>query len=341
MFAVLRNPGFILDALYLHLVRKRAAYSAAAVCLVILAALSYLLVPATSFPKGAMLIVPEDATFRDTANLLEEQGIIGSGVAFRALARITLSDRSVRSGKYLFTEPQGMLLVLWRLSRGDSGIPSIRVTFPEGVTVREMADILSDRIPALDTDAFVAAASPYEGYLFPDTYEFYADSSPAEIVARMRDRYAEVWVEVLKESREGGQDGLVLVSEPQDSIVIMASILEKETKPGHDRHLVSGILWNRIEEGMGLQVDAVFGYIKGIDTYHPSGEDLEIDSPYNTYKYRDLPPGAIGNPGKDALLSAMRPAPSSFFYYLTGDDGKMYYALTFDEHKENKEKYLR
>ncbi len=121
----------------------------------------------------------------------------------------------------------------------------------------------------------------------------------------------------------------------------MASLLEKETKADEDRRIVSGILWHRIDIGMALQVDAVFGYIKGIDTYHPTAADLEIKSPYNTYLNRDLPPGPIGNPGKDALLAALMPEPSSYLYYLTDESGALHYAATFDEHKANKAKYLK
>ncbi len=91
---------------------------------------------------------------------------------------------------------------------------------------------------------------------------------------------------------------------------------------------------------MPLQVDAVFGYIFGKPTFHPTFEDLEIDSPYNTYKYRGLPPGPIGNPGLNAIKAALDPEPSPYLYYLTGKDGTMHYARTFEQHIDNR-KYLR
>lgn len=320
-----------LEALYVHLVRLRTQYLVGlGVVLAIL--LLVLFVPAINFPKGTIVTVPENASFRDTAVMLAEQDIIGNAFLFRMLARVTSADRDVRSGKYLFEHPTGMAVVLWRLANGDSGIPAIRVTFPEGITAREMADILETSLPAFNREAFLEAAIPYEGYLFPDTYNFYADVTPTEIVARMRARFDEVIVPLISNEP---------TSEPLERLVIMASILEKETKVGADRNIVSGILWSRIDEGMALQVDAVFGYIKGIDTYHPSGEDLDIDSPYNTYRNRDLPPGAIGNPGEDAIVAAMTPTPSDYVYYLFGNDGEMHYAESFEEHKRNKELYLR
>ena len=129
--------------------------------------------------------------------------------------------------------------------------------------------------------------------------------------------------------------------EGKERVVTMASILEKETKVGEDRAVVSGILWKRVSIGMALQVDAVFGYIHNTDTYHPSLDDLEVDSPYNTYRNPDLPPGPIGNPGIDALRAALSPVSSKYLYYLSGKDGTVHYAETFEGHKKNRELYLR
>lgn len=105
--------------------------------------------------------------------------------------------------------------------------------------------------------------------------------------------------------------------------------------------MVSGILWNRIERRMPLQVDAVFGYIFERATYSPSFADLKVDSPYNTYTHAGLPPGPICNPGLDALLAAARPAKTNYLYYLTGKDGLMHYAMTYAEHQANQRKYLK
>ena len=180
----------------------------------------------------------------------------------------------------------------------------------------------------------------YEGYLFPDTYEFSPDVSAADVVTRMRLRFKEIWTEIEQDMANASPDQL-RAEDSLPRIVTMASLLEKETKPGPDRALVSGILWHRVDIGMALQVDAVFGYIKSVDTYHPSGKDLDIDSPYNTYRHKDLPPGPIGNPGKDALRAALMPKESSYLYYLSDRDGAVHYAKTFEEHKANKEAYLK
>ena len=105
--------------------------------------------------------------------------------------------------------------------------------------------------------------------------------------------------------------------------------------------MVAGILWHRIALGMPLQVDAVFGYIFDKQTFSPSLADLKVDSPYNTYTHRGLPPGPISNPGLESLLAAATPTKTSYLYYLTGSDGAMHYAKTLAQHKANRVKYLQ
>ena len=116
--------------------------------------------------------------------------------------------------------------------------------------------------------------------------------------------------------------------------------MEKEARTDTDRHIVAGILWNRIKLGMPLQVDAVFGYIFNRSTYSPSPVDLKVDSPYNTYTHRGLPPTPICNTGLAALEASANPAKTSYLYYLTGHDGLMHYATTYAGHQANLKKYL-
>lgn len=125
-----------------------------------------------------------------------------------------------------------------------------------------------------------------------------------------------------------------------EDIIVMASILEGEAKTREDMEIVSGILWKRIEIGMPLQVDTSFVYILGKATEDLTLSDLEVKSPYNTYLYKGLPPGPISNPGLDSIRAAVNPTTTPYLYFLTGNDGKMYYARTFDEHVKNKQKYL-
>ncbi len=322
---------YLLHLVSHHVYRRARAYGSGIAILGVVVAF-LLLLPPFEFPRGVEIEVRDDASFDETATMLKEAGVIRSALVFKVVARIGQADRALQAGRYLFSEPVGVTTVLFRLVHGISGIPSARVTFPEGYTAREMAETLTESIPGFDGRAFLAEATQEEGYLFPDTYLFPYDVTPTEVVARMRATF--------DTRSEELSDVLPLSSRSLDQIVIMASILEKEAKTEEEMRTVAGILWNRVELNRGLQVDAVFGYIKGIDTYHPSGEDLDIDSPYNTYKYPGLPPGPIGNPGLTALRAALSPVDTSYLYYLTGRDGKMYYATTFEEHKKNRELYL-
>jgi len=160
-----------------------------------------------------------------------------------------------------------------------------------------------------------------EGYLFPDTYLFLPFAETEQIIGTMTDNFK-------KKAGDVGKD-----------IVIMASLIEKEVPDIGDRKIVSGILWKRLKLGMALQVDAVFPYITGKQKV--LSDDLKIDSPYNTYLHKGLPPGPISNPGLDAVEAAKNPQETSYLYYLSGKDGKTHFAKTFAEHLKNKEKYLR
>src|SRR3989338_8316927 len=121
----------------------------------------------------------------------------------------------------------------------------------------------------------------------------------------------------------------------------MASLLEEEVKSTEDRKLVAGILWKRLSLNMGLNVDAALTYVLGKTSHELTQEDLKYDSPYNTYRYRGLPPGPISNSGLDAILAALRPTSSQYLYYLTDKDGSVHYAKNLEEHKINKFRYLK
>ena len=136
------------------------------------------------------------------------------------------------------------------------------------------------------------------------------------------------------------QDAIKKSGRTQDEILTMASILEKEASKIKDRQQIAGVLWHRIDVGMPLQVDAVFPYIIGKNTFELTREDLAVDSPYNTYKYKGLPPGPIGNPGLDSILAAATPIKSKYVFFLSDKQGNFHYAVTYAQHLVNKAKYL-
>lgn len=313
--------------LRIHGARRSRVYATlGAVVGIVLIAASYLfLVAPSNFPKGYVLVIGEDQSVGMLAETLERDHLIRSALLFKAAARIMRADTRVKAGTYRFDEPLGLTSVLYRFESGISGIPTHRITFPEGITVREMTERIHEVLPSFDTDTFYQEARPFEGYLFPDTYAIPEDATPTQVVELLRKTYT------LKTSAYA----------PTPDDIVLASLLEKEARGADDRRIVAGILKKRLELGMALQVDAVFGYIRGTATYHPSGKDLELDSPYNTYKYPGLPPGPIGNPGLETIDAAQHPRETPYLYYLSDGEGVMHYARTFEEHKANKEKYLK
>jgi len=216
---------------------------------------------------------------------------------------------------------------------GKTGVAPVRITLPEGDSGRQLAMIVDHQFPFISETAMLEKAKGYEGYLFPDTYFFPINTTNDAILAKLRSTFDEKIASI--------KSHLTASPHSLHDIVIMASLLERETKTPADRRIVAGILWRRIAIGMPLQVDAVFGYIYGKDTYAPTLDDLKTPSPYNTYLHGGLPPTPIDNPGLDALIAAADATTSPYLYYLTGSDGKMHYAKTFAEHQANREAYLK
>ena len=251
---------------------------------------------------------------------LKEGGFVRNKYAFALYARALGKSKKIKYGKYLFNEPVSVFSLISRLAKGEFGFKPIKVTITEGMTAKKISELFGD-FENFDKEEFLEKTKNLEGYLFPDTYLFLPFAETEQIIGTMTDNFKKKAGDVGKE------------------IVIMASLIEKEVPNSSDRKIVSGILWKRLKLGMALQVDAVFPYITGKQKVLL--EDLKIDSPYNTYLNKGLPPGPISNPGLDAIDAARNPKESPYLYYLSGNDGKTRFAKTFSEHLRNKEKYLK
>lgn len=285
-----------------------------------------------AFPAGQLITIEEGSTIQEAANLLEEKDIISSSFFLSILAEY-FSDPGVQSGSYSFEKKLSVFKVWHRVTNGITGAPTIRITIPEGTTTREMAEIFSNKIPDFDPVLFRELAGPKEGYLFPETYIVAPGITEESLIALMEDIFAEKIAEIEEE--------IDVFGESLHDIVTMASLLEREARRYETKRTVAGILWKRIEIGMPLQVDAVFGYIYDTDTFSPTFDQLTAtDSPYNTYQNRGLPPGPIASPGLESLRAAVNPIETPYLYYLTGVDGFMHYGRTFDEHIANR-RFLR
>lgn len=288
--------------------------------------------PPSDFPSGSIVLIAQGTSASFVAKELANAHVIASPMLLEFIVRVTGKSDSIQSGAYRFQTPQNLFRVAYRIIVGEFGLPLSRVTFVEGVTVREAAALVSETFPSIAAADFLKAGKSYEGYLFPDTYFFPLTADIESIQSAMRENFNAKIERVSGDIRMSGHS--------LSDVVTMASLVEREARTVVDKRIIAGILWNRLEQNMPLQVDAVFGYIYGRDTYSPSLADLKVDSPYNTYTHTGLPPGPICNPGLESIEAVLQPTKTDYFYYLTGKNGVMYYATTYAEHQINRRKYL-
>jgi len=286
----------------------------------------------SNFPVGAIIRVEKGMTLNQVADILEERNVVKSSVAFSNLVKIFMDDRSVIAGDYFFEEKCSLVKILHRITLGIYGISPTKIMFVEGLTIYDMANLLNKKFPEFNEEEFIKIAQEEEGFLFPDTYYFLPTVTPRAVISTMKSNFYNKIGEISEQINDFGRD--------LKEIVVMASILEKEARTLQSKRMIAGILWKRIEIGMPLQVDAVFPYIIGKNTYQLSLEDLKVDSPYNTYTNKGLPIGPIANPSLWSLLATVTPIDSDYLFYLSDDNGNMHYAINFEQHKNNKRLYL-
>ncbi|MFA5841666.1 MAG: endolytic transglycosylase MltG [Candidatus Paceibacterota bacterium] len=286
----------------------------------------------SDFPAGKTININKGSSVSQISRMLKKENIIRSTFTLDAILLASGKQTKVNAGSYFFPEPAGVFSVARSLSDGKSGLASAKITVTEGMASFDIPELFGKEFHNFDRNEFLKLAEPKEGYLFPDTYFFYTDVSAEEVVRVMNGTF--------NQKIKGLEDGIKNSGKSLHDIVIMASIVELEARKPEDRELVSGILWKRLSINMALQVDAPFAYISDKSTYDLTADDLKQNSPYNTYNRTGLPPGAIGNPGTDAIMATIYAKPSPYLYYLSDRAGNIYYAKNFEEHKRNKAKYL-
>lgn len=292
------------------------------------------LVPPRAFPVGAVIEIPEGVSLRRAGTILRDAHVVRSSVLFEMYVILQRGERGINAGEYFFETRESPWRVARRVTEGAYGFEQVALTIPEGLTRAEVGALVAKKgaFPFFDEGAFFAVTEGEEGLLFPDTYFVPQNIQAAQLRDIMRATF-----DTKIASRA---DAIAASGHTEREIVTMASIIEAEARTSEDRRIVSGILWKRITIGMPLQVDAAFLAVNGKQTPELTLEDLKIDSPYNTYTNRGLPPGPIVSPGLDAIDAALDPTESPYLYYLSDSDGAMHYAKTFEEHKENKRRYL-
>lgn len=287
----------------------------------------------STFPVGGIFSVTSGDSLRSISTSLKDEHYVRSSSLFVTFVTLFGGEHRLAQGDYYFAEKEGVIRIAWKLSHGIHGLDPVKVTFPEGRNVREMGAILSDKIPGFPSDAFIASAEQYEGYLFPSTYFLYPRTDAESVIARLRATWKSQTADVFTTKNLKGRS--------QKDVVIMASIIEREARGDTDRATIASILWNRIDRGMALQVDASVTFARGIPEGQLQKSDLGFDSPYNTYIYRGLPPGPISNPGIESLQAAMNPTKTEYLYYIHDARGTIHYAKTYAEHQKNINRYLK
>lgn len=303
-------------------------------------------IPPGDFPTGTIVTVKQGTTLSEVADQLALSGVIKSAVIYKGYIRLLHDGHGVQAGDYLFDAPQSALRVAYRTAYGIGGLPKIKVTIPEGSDSKDIAGILGKNISGFASTTFLSLAKADEGYLFPDTYFFYKNTTPRQAVDEMRADFDPritginssigAFVASLSVNSSGSSNGKY----SRADIVKMASIVEKEATSSVDRRIIAGILWKRLADNYPLQVDPPFFYILNKDSSQLTSADLAIDSPYNLYKNKGLPPTPIDNPGLDAILDTVNPTDSSYWYYLSDKKGGIHYSATYDGQLANKAKYV-
>lgn len=261
------------------------------------------------------------------ADRLEEQGLIRSSSLFLLYAKLLGVEDQLQPGRHRLQKGMTFKEVVHGLTNTQA---QISVTIPEGFSIIEIGERLTE-MGLTDAGEFKTEALGLEGYLFPDTY-FVDDTTIArDLVNKMKANFLTKitpdFAEAVKKENRGVGD-----------IIKMASILEKEVKTPKDMAMVSGILWKRLDNEWPLQADATLLYGRNVTSI--SQKDLESDNPYNTRNKKGLPPTPIGNPGMNAIRAAIYPEKSPYWFYLSDEEGQVHYAVTNEEHNENRRKYL-
>lgn len=295
----------------------------------------FLIIPPDDFPLNTMYSIEERQTLTLIADEAKKRDIVKSTLVLKVLTVLFSKRGGVISGDYILNKKENVFEIAERFATGDYRLSSVKVTFPEGLSVYEMANILSQKeeLRNFDKEDFIRLAKGREGYLFPDTYFFLPNVKSTQIIETMETNFSKKISTIQKDIRG--------FEKTFEEILTMASILEKEVSKTEDRKIVAGILWKRIKNEMPLQVDAVFPYITQKKDRTITREDLKIDSPYNTYLNKGLPPGPISNPSLDAIISAVNPIETKYFFYISDKKGITRFAKTLKEHNDNIDKYLR
>ncbi len=300
--------------------------------------------PLTTAEKGREMLfsLPAGQGVKQTARVLEQEGLVSDALRFALLARIEKQDKSLKAGEYVLSAAMSPRQILAQLVKGR--VHLYRVTIPEGFTLVQIAGAVADAGLAPENKFLSTARDPQtakalgidadtlEGYLFPDTYFFPSGLDSTTIISAMVKQFRIAFTPKWRERAKA-------LGMSVHEVVTLASIIEKETGAAEERPLISSVFHNRLKKGMRLETDPTVIY--GIPDFDGDLKRKHLDTytPYNTYKIKGLPPGPIASPGKAAIEAALYPAQSKYFYFVSKKDGTHQFSTTHKEHQAAVRKY--
>lgn len=284
---------------------------------------------------NAKVVIPRGSSLRVAADSLERAGVIGSATGFRLYAMLRGRGRTIQAGTYLFKRPVSWGRVLADL-QGGKGLEHA-ITIPEGWSLQQIEPQLA-RVLEVPLDSVRAATrdtallhvldiptGTLEGYLFPDTYVFPDGTTPRTAVRVMVQRFQQVW-------QPEWDQRLQALAMSRHDVMALAAIVEKEARLPEERPVIAAVYMNRVRAGMLLQADPTVQYALGRHVARVLYRDLEVDSPYNTYRHKGLPPGPIASPGKPSIVAALYPANVPYRFFVAFPDGHHQFTQDFAAH---------
>jgi UPF0755 protein len=306
--------------------------------------LGWSLRPPSELPREIVFEVPRGAMLGPVARDLERAGVIRSAVSFQLLARVTGRGDALRAGEYALSPSLAADQVLEKLASG--AVMTHRVALPEGLTLREVAArfeaaglVSADELVAVASDPTLPLrlgvdGTSLEGYLFPETYELAKGLAAREIVRLMVEQFLSVWRRIEPLAAHKGLS--------MREVVVLASLVEKETAAHEERPLVAAVFLNRLARGMRLETDPAVIY--GIADFDGNLRRVHLEdegNPYNTYRFAGLPPGPIANPGEASLRAVVEPADADYLFFVARKDGTHHFSRSYGEHVRAVERYQR
>ncbi len=319
---------------------KNKIYSRLLALVILLIVTSWVLVSKDMLAKNSEVFqVKSGSSISDVAKELSDKKLIKSRLFFKSLSKFIGANKKLKSGYYQISPNMSIIAFLDNISNGS--VLTTKVTLIEGKTIKYYFEQLS-LDPTLESKGSledvmqsIGVKAPYDGWFFPETYNFNYGESVENVLRRsyneMQQKVSDLWI---------NRDKSLPLKSQYDAI-ILASLIENETALDNEKTLISGVFIRRINEGMRLQTDPTVIYALG-DKYTPplKKADLKIDSLYNTYRNKGLPPGAISSVSYQSLYAALHPEKGNDLYFVSKKDGSHAFASSYKEHKENIKKYL-